>query len=167
VDPSFERQTPPALGGWITFGAWYSKTFARKGQWSVFEPTYYGVVGSFEQLPAVPGSQWRLTGYGLTPYPLMGAPAFGIVQFSFFDAFGNDLGTVETAGTGTRAKTSNPLDGNSPSGVWTLLDTGPATAPAGAAFIQAFTLYVDFSGYQQGVYFDTLKLSRLDCEDDQ
>ena len=37
----------------------------------------------------------------------------------------------------------------------------------GTAYIQAFTLYVDFSGYVQGVYFDDLNLQVLvKCHDD-
>jgi hypothetical protein len=53
------------------------------------------------------------------------------------------------------------LDGSTPANTWTLLDTGTATAPAGAAFIQAFTLYVDFSGNYQRVFFDDLNLQVL------
>jgi hypothetical protein len=102
-----------------------------------------------------------LTGYGLTPSPLLGDPAFGLVQVSFFDIFGNNLGTVETAGTGTPAKVSNLVDGSATPGEWIFLDTGIATAPAGTAYIQAFTLYVDFSGNIQGVYFDDLTLRVL------
>jgi hypothetical protein len=71
------------------------------------------------------------------------------------------LGTVETAGSGTPAKTSNPVDGTATPGEWLFLDTGIATAPAGTAYIQAFTIYVDFSGYVQGVYFDDLTLRVL------
>jgi hypothetical protein len=125
------------------------------------------VPGTYEQFPAAPGSKWELTGYGLTPSPLLGSPAFGLVQVSFFDIFGNDLGTVETAGSGTPAKVSNLVDGTVTPGQWIFLDTGTATAPAGTAYIEAFTLYVDFSGYVQGVYFDDLNLKVLgQCHDE-
>lgn len=89
---------------------------------------------------------------------------------SFFDADGNDLGTVETAGSTTsRAKTSNEVNNQTPVGEWILLDTGIATAPAGTATVQAFTLYVDFSGSNtaQGVYFDDVSLCALENDDDE
>lgn len=161
TDPSFENQTPVASGGWNTFGGAFSPEYARTGMWSLAAAAYFGVTGSVQQLPAAPGSRWRMTGYGFTPLQLQGEPAFGVIQVTFFDAFGNDLGTVETAGNQFPAKTSNPVDWNTPVGVWTYLDTGAVTAPAGAAFIQAFTLYVDFSGNSQRVFFDDLSLKVL------
>ena len=106
VDPGFELQTPPSAGGWISFGGYFSTDYAHTGQWSMFDPAYDNVSGTYEQFPAAPGQKWDLTGFGLTPAPLLGSPAFGIVQVSFFDVFGNNLGTVETAGTGTPAKVS-------------------------------------------------------------
>ena len=49
-----------------------------------------------------------------------------------------------------------------------MLDTGIATAPEGAATVQAFTLYVDFSGSNvaQGVFFDDLVLCEVTDEED-
>jgi hypothetical protein len=161
IDPGFELQTPASAGGWFSFGGVFSTDFARTGNWSMLDVGFFSVPGTFEQFPAAPGSQWRMTGYGLTPFPILGSPAFGIVQVTFFDIFGNNLGTVETAGTGTPAKTSNEVDGSATPGQWIFLDTGIATAPAGTAYIQAFTLYVDFSGNVQGVYFDDLTLQVL------
>ncbi len=180
-DSSFELKLPADQGGWILFDeSSFSSNEARTGSQSMYNwgysrtvtypPYFVGIVsGSFQEFPAGPGSRWRMTGYGLAPTKLEGAPAFGIVQVSFFDASGNDLGTVETAGdTTARAKTSNEVNAQTPAGEWTLLDTGTATAPAGAATIQAFTLYVDFSGSNttQGVYFDDLSLCALEGDDD-
>jgi hypothetical protein len=132
-------------------------------------PFLHGTIsGSYQELPAEPGSRWRLTGYGMTPTPLKGAPAYGIVQVSFFDDDGNDLGTLETAKNGKhKAKTSNQLNAGSIAGEWILLDTGVATAPAKAAKIHAFTLFVDYSGSggSQGVYFDDMKLCALGAGD--
>ena len=88
---------------------------------------------------------------------------------SFFDADGNDLGTVETVGSKiAKAKTSNQVNARTPAGKWVLLDTGVATAPAGTAAVQAFTLYIDYSGsnISQGVYFDDLSLCALGDDDD-
>jgi len=181
-DSSFERQLPPDQGGWTMFdGSLFSSDRARSGRHSMFSagfsrtvayaPFFVGIVsGSFQEFPADPGSRWRLTGFGLAPTALQGTPAFGIVQVSFFDADGKDLGTVETADNKTaRAKTSNEVNSQTPVGEWISLDTGIATAPAGTATIQAFTLYVDYSGANtsQGVYFDDLSLCALRDEDDE
>ena len=91
----------------------------------------------------------------MSPIALKGAPSFGIVQVSFFDDEGNDLGTVETSKNDKhKAKLSNQLNAASPAGEWILLDTGIATAPASATKVHAFTLFVDDSGsgLSQGVY---------------
>jgi hypothetical protein len=160
VDPGFEHQTPPDAGGWILFGGQFANNFARSGNGSMLVAGANNVPGTFQQFPAAPGSKWQMTGYGMTPVPLFG-PAFGFIQVTFFDIFGNDLGTVETTGNPFPAQTSGPVDQASKPGEWLFLDTGTATAPAGTAFIQAFTLYVDFTGYFQGVYFDDASLEVL------
>ena len=180
-DASFEPRLLPDQDGWILFDeSMFSTDEARSGSQSMFNwgfsrsvpypPYFVGTVsGSFQEFPAAPGSRWRLTGFGAAPTALRGAPAFGIVQVSFFDALGKDLGTVETAGNKTPlAKTSNKVNSQTPAGKWIFLDTGIATAPAGTATVQAFTLYVDFSGSDtsQGVNFDDLSLCALEDGDD-
>lgn len=179
VDASFELGVFAEDGGWNLFDeSRYAANVGRTGDQSMFHagfsrtvayPPYFlgTVAGSFQEFPAAPGSQWQLTGYGMAATALQGASAFGIVQVSFFDASGEDLGTVETAGETTLAKISNKVDSQSPAGEWILLDTGTATAPAGTVTIQAFTLYVDYSGSDtaQGVHFDDLTL--LEITDDQ
>ena len=139
-DASFELQLAPDQGGWMLFkDSMFSSDEAHSGNQSMFNwafsrtipfpPFLVGAVsGSYQEFPATPGSQWRLTGFGMTPAALEGTPAFGIVQVSFFDARGKDLGTVETAGNNTtRAKTSNEVNSRTPAGEWVLLDTGIAT----------------------------------------
>lgn len=180
-DASFELQLPSDQSGWTLFEeSQFSPNEARSGGQSMlnaglsrtvaFPPFFVGSVsGSYQEFPAEPGSRWRLTGYGAAPTALQGTPAFGVVQVSFFDAAGKDVGTVETAGSATaRAKTSNEVNVQSPVGEWIFLDTGIVTAPAGTAAIQAFTLYVDYSGSNtsQGVYFDDLSLCALKGDDD-
>ena len=175
-DAGFEDKLSSDDGGWTLFKeSQYSKKQARSGKQSMFNwgysrtvpypPGFIGTVsGSFQEFPAQPGSQWRLTGYGMAPVKLDGGPAFGIVQVSFFGADGKDLGTVETVGNRVaRAKTSNEVNSESPVGEWIMLDTGIATAPEGAVAVQAFTLYVDFSGSNvaQGVFFDDLVLCEV------
>ena len=178
-DSSFEEQLPADEGGWSLFEeSLFSDDQAHSGTNSMFNaalsrtvayPPYFigSVAGSFQELAAEAGSRWRLTGYGLTSAKLEGTPAFGVVQVTFFDAEGKDLGTVETADNTTLAKVSNQVNNQSPVGEWIFLDTGVATAPDGTAKVQAFTIYVDFSGsnVSQGVYFDDLNLCAL-SEDD-
>lgn len=174
-DASFEQRLDADEGGWRLFGpSRFSDDQAREGSVSMFNggasksvgyhPYFIGTVsGSYQEFPAAPGSRWRLTGYGMAATALEGTPAFGIIQISFFDADGKDLGTVETVGNSARAKLSNEVNNQSPVGEWVALDTGVATAPAGAATVQAFTLYVDYSGAKifQGVHFDDLHLCQL------
>lgn len=179
ADAGFELQLSPDQGGWTLFEqSSFSSDAARNGDYSMFNagfsrsvagpPYFVGTVsGSYQEFPASPESRWQLTGFGVTRTALKGKPAFGIVQLSFFDSAGNDLGTVETVNSATKAKTSNEINNQTPVGEWTFLDTGVATAPVGAASVQAFTIYVDFSSSNtaQGVYFDDLRLCVL--EDDQ
>jgi hypothetical protein len=175
-DASFDMQLPPDQGGWILFDeSQFSTKKARSDGKSMFNwgfsrtvafpPYLTGTVsGSYQEFPATSGSSWRLTGYAATDTQLKGATAFGIIQVSFFDADGNDLGTVETSGNKTPlAKTSSRVNSLTPAGEWVFLDTGIATAPTGTARVQAFTLYVDYSdsNTSQGVYFDDLSLVRL------
>ena len=172
-DASFELKLSADEGGWILFDeSLFSSDVARSGSQSMFNggfsrtvaypPFFVGIVsGSYQEFPADPGSRWRLTGHGLTRTVLQGTPAFGIIQVSFFDADGKDLGTLETAeDSAAKAKTSNEVNNKTPAGEWISLDTGIATAPEGTVAVQAFTLYVDYSGSNtsQGVYFDDMSL---------
>lgn len=178
-DSSFELKLPKDDGGWDLFEiSLFSKNEARSGSQSMFNggfsrsvafhPYFIGnESGAYQEFPASPGSRWRLTGYGLTNRALEGT-AFGILQISFFDTDDKDLGTVETAGSGTKAKTSDQISSKTAVDEWIFLDTGIATAPEGTATIQAFTIYIDYSGSNttQGVYFDDLSLCVLDDDGD-
>lgn len=162
-DESFEQELPAADGGWnIGANAEVRTGVARTGQRALAIGAENGVEVVFQQFPASPGSQWQLSGFGLAPAALTGNPAFGIVQISFFDAAGNDLGTVETQGESVLALTSNPVDGSSPTNEWIFLDTGVATAPAGTARVDVFALYLSFNGPFQEVLFDDMKLCELE-----
>jgi len=160
IDPGFELQTPSGSGGWSLFnGAAFSSAQARSGTFSMLDATVNNVPGSFEEFTASAGMKFQLTGYGMTPTPLLGTPAFGILQVTYFDSAHVNLGTVETSPGNALA--SAQINGGTTLGTWTFLDTGIATAPANTAFIQAFTLVVDFSGNAQGVYFDDLTLTQV------
>ncbi len=183
-DPGFEMQTAAEDGGWRPFQiSMYSKNHARSGEWSMYNGGYSRKIttppyrigndsGAFQEFEATAGSTWRMTGYALTPKKLTGSPTFGLIQISFFDDKGKDLGTVETEGAAAKAKLSEEVNAMSAYDEWIMLDTGVATAPEGTALIRAFTLFVDHSGSNdsQGVYFDDMVLCETDdngdCEGD-
>lgn len=173
-DPGFELRTPPDDGGWRMFQvSEVTAEQARSGKLSMYHGGFSRKVafppyvigndsGAFQEFPAEPGSRWQLTGYAMTTEKLLGSPAFGLVQISFFDDRGNDLGTVETTDTPVKAKLSAEINSQSPVNEWIFLDTGIATAPEGTAIVRAFTLFVNHSGNgkRQGVYFDDLVLQK-------
>ncbi len=180
VNPGFDAPSTGDGSGWQMFQfSMLSKNHARNGEFSIYHGGFSRTLpyppysigndsGAFQEFPAEPGSTWRLTGYGLIPNKLIGSPAFGLIQISFFDDQGRDLGTVETAGGPTRAKLSAEINAGSPVDEWIFLDTGIATAPEGTALVRAFTLFVDHSGsdQSQGVYFDDLTLCEASMSDD-
>ncbi|MEM9403344.1 MAG: hypothetical protein AAGA44_12780 [Pseudomonadota bacterium] len=179
-DAGFESQTSGDNGGWRLFQiSLYSRNHAHSGEWSMYNGGYsrrmatppYTIgndSGGFQEFSARPGSKWRLTGYALSPTKLVGSPAFGLIQLSFFDASGRDLGAVETQDSISKAKLSAEFNSNSPVDEWVQLDTGTATAPEGTALIRAFTIFVDHSASNtsQGVYFDDLVLCEVDDNGD-
>ncbi|MEM8684607.1 MAG: hypothetical protein AAGF72_14305 [Pseudomonadota bacterium] len=183
VDPGFESQSAGDNGGWRLFQiSMYSKNHAHSGDWSLFNGGYsrrmatppYTIgndSGGFQEFAAEPGSAWRLTGQALTPTKLTGSPAFGLIQITFFDAAGKDLGAVETEGSVSKAKLSDEVNSTSAVNEWVALDTGVATAPAGTVLVRAFTIFVDHSASNasQGVYFDDLMLCQVgddgECSD--
>ena len=175
-DPGFEMQVAAEDGGWRPFQiTMFSKNHARSGDWSMFSGGYSRKIttppyrigndsGAFQEFEVTAGSMWRMTGYALTPKKLRGSPTFGLIQITFFDAEGNDLGAIETRGAPAKAKLSDEVNAMSAYGQWIPLDTGTATAPEGAVLIRAFTLFVDYSGgnESQGVYFDDIVLCEVD-----
>jgi hypothetical protein len=162
TDPGFESGTPvpSGVGGWEPFnGAEFSTEQAFNGAYSMKLIANNSVPGAFQTLPATPGEAFTLTGYALAPVALAGPePAFGGIQVSFFDAGGNDLGTVETPGAAAADfRGVNDPAGDFVTGEWEFLSV-TATAPAGAVKIQAFPIYIDFSGNEQGIYVDDMTL---------
>jgi hypothetical protein len=170
-DSGFESGTPvpSGIGGWGIFnGAAFSQVVAHNGLWSMADFTPSGnVPGSFQFLAATPGSQWDLTGFGLTTGlpPQSAGPVFGLIQLTFFsgpNGTGTDLGTVETSPG--NAKGSGQITAASPINTWIPLDTGIATAPAGAQSIGAYSIFVNFTSLTTaplGAYFDDLTLTQV------
>jgi hypothetical protein len=171
VDPGFELQTPPSMGGWEAVPAFSDALnggYARGGRYSL---ALTGQAAPAQSVRAAPGSRWRMTGYGMHPFPMDGSPgpAFGVLQVTFTDANGGDLGTVETIGNQYPAKTSAAIAAGTSERGWILLDTGIATAPAKTAFIKVFALFLDFtySSGRQSVYFDDLRLKKVCSSQDE
>jgi hypothetical protein len=166
VDPGAEQgistaNPPTGYGqGWAFFnGAGFSTAFSLSGTQSLALVTQNNVPGAFQQFAANPGEAWTMTGFGMTPTALNGAPGFGILQITFFsgpNGTGSNLGTVETA-PGT-AKASAQINNTTTPGVWTPLSV-TGHAPATTQSMQAFALVVDFgSSGPEGVYFDDMTL---------
>lgn len=161
TDPSFESGGG-AGSGWTTFnGAAYSQNFARTGTWSMENsgPGGYTVPGAFQTLPSSAGLEYDLSGFGLIPTALTGSSS-GFLQITFFsgpNGTGSNLGTVQTSPG--NALLSNEINSSSPTGTWISLNTGTATAPAGAESLQVFTLVLDANATT--VYFDDLSLVQV------
>lgn len=166
ADPGAEQgltapnPNPTSQVGWSFFnGAGFSTAFALSGTQSLALVTQNGVPGAFQQFAASGGQAWTMSGFGMTPTLLNGAPGFGLLQITFFDGpngTGNNIGTVETSPG--NAFGSAQVNGASAPGVWNPLSV-TAHAPATAQSMQAFCLVVDFgSAGPEGVYFDDLTL---------
>lgn len=148
---------------WSGFnGGAFSQTVAHFGTWSFEDNGHggFGVPGSFQTLAATAGFSYELTGFGYTPTTPGGGNTFGALQITFFsgaNGTGSNLGTVQTSPG--NALVSNPINASSATGVWTALDTGIATAPAGAQSMQVFTIVVDQN--PADVFFDDLSLTQV------
>jgi hypothetical protein len=160
LDPGFESGTEVAggIGGWDAFGAAaFSMSFAHSGSRSMALIGRNVVSGAFQELPASPGEVYTLTGFGLVPQALTAGNSFGGIQITFFNSVGTNLGTVETSPGNARGDFS--MTPSSPTNVWIPLSV-TATAPATTVAIQAFAIYIDFTGATQGIYADDLALTR-------
>jgi hypothetical protein len=161
LDPGFE--SGGVSSAWSTFnGGAFSMNFARSGSWSMLDSGggSFSVPGSFETFATTAGSQYDLSGYGLAATAPGTGTSFGALQITYFsgpNGTGSNLGTVETSPG--NAKVSNEITAASPLSVWIPLDTGIATAPAGAQSFQVFTIVVDQN--PTAVYFDDLTLTQV------
>ncbi len=120
----------------------------------------FGVPGADQILSTTAGSEYELTGFGLTPTAPGAGTTFGALQITFFsgpNGTGSNLGTVQTSPG--NALVSNQINASSPTGVWISLDTGTATAPAGAQSLEAFTIVVDQN--PADVFFDDISLIQV------
>jgi hypothetical protein len=147
------------MGGWATFNnAQFSTNYTFGPTTFSMEdsgPGGFHVPGSFQYDPATPGTSYLLTGYGYIPTALTGT-SDGFLQITFVDSTTHtNLGTVQTSPG--NALVSNTINSTSPTGQWIFMSE-IATAPAGTAYAEPFTLVLDASG-PTTVYFDELSLT--------
>jgi hypothetical protein len=162
-DPNFASGTvvPSGMGGWATFnGAAFSTTYTLGPTTYSMEdsgPSPYHVPGSFQYVPATAGVSYLLTGYMYVPTALATASDEGFLQITFVDSTTTvNLGTVQTS-PGTALVSSPVANNSSPTGTW-IFTSEIATAPAGTAYAEPFTLVLDADA-PTTVYFDELSLT--------
>jgi len=177
TDPGFESgaagQPNPiplpggAGGGWAVFnGAAYANAAAETGNWGIIEAQAPGAAWNFMAPYQVvggvsAGQQYILTADFMTPTGISEA-AGGyvpvVIQLTYFNAAGADLGTVETGGAGAKAIQYWPAAAN----VW-YTGTVTATAPAGAVYVAPYLAFME-NGSQTGpdtLYWDNASLTQV------
>ena len=166
VDPGFESGAPGQVnpiplpggagGGWAVFnGAAFSTAAAETGTYGIIESQGIGQAWNFQAPYQVvggvsAGQLFSLSADFMTPTGITQASPFDpvIIQMTFFDAAGTDIGTVETGGVGANAVAYTPAAAN----IW-YTATVSATAPAGAAYVAPYLAFME-NGSQTGA--DTL-----------
>ena len=172
VDPGFESGAPGQNnpipipggvgGGWAVFnGAGYSQAHPEFGSWGIQEIQGIGQAWNFEAPYQViggvsPGQKYTLTADFMTPTGISSsgfAPV--LIQLTYFNAAGADLGTVETGGAGALAVQYTPAAMNT----W-YEGTVTATAPAGAVYVAPYLAFME-NGSQtaaDALYWDNASL---------
>jgi hypothetical protein len=175
IDPGFESgvaaQPNPipipggAGGGWAVFnGATYSKAHPEFGSWGIQEIQGIGQAWNFEApYQAIggvsAGQKYTLTADYMTTTGNSQAPGGyvpAVIQLTFLNASGVDIGTVETGGVGAKAVQYNMGALNT----W-LTGTVTATAPAGAVYVAPYLAFME-NGSQtaaDALYWDNASLS--------
>jgi len=163
VDGNFDTYVASSAGDWVPFNGLaigattnaLSAPNAASGSDSTF-----GTPGAFENFAAAPGQTFDLTGESKITSLTTGAGGSYIasVQFTFWsgpNGTGTNLGTVQTA-PGSALLAPSPTVGQV--GTYTLVNTGPGTAPAGTASGQAFVLIQAGNGDNITAFLDNLDL---------
>jgi hypothetical protein len=175
TDPGFESGAPAqpnpipvpggAGGGWTVFnGATYSTAHPETGLWSIQETEGVGAAWNFEAPYQViggvsAGQKFKLTADYMTTTGITEAPGGYVpvvIQLTFLNAAGADIGTVETGGAGANAVQYTPAGLNT----WY---TGivSATAPASAVYVAPYLAFME-NGSQTGadtLYWDNASLT--------
>ena len=177
IDPGFESGAPGqpnpiplpggAGGGWAVFnGAGYSTAHPETGTWGIQEIQGIGQAWNFEAPYQVIGGvsaglQYTLsadymttTGNSQTP----GGYTPIVIQLTYLNAAGTDIGTVETGGAGAKAIQYNMGALNT----W-FPGTVTATAPAGAVYVSSYLAFME-NGSQTAadtLYWDNAVLTQV------
>jgi len=172
-DPGFELGAPTqpnpiplpggAGAGWAVFnGAGYANAAAETGSWGLQSAQAPGQAWNFAASyqivgGVIAGQKYTLTADFMTPTGITEAPGAyipAVIQLTYFNAAGTDLGTVETGGSGAKAIQYTPT------GTWQT-GTVSATAPAGAVFVAPYLAFME-NGSQTGtdiLYYDNATLT--------
>jgi hypothetical protein len=177
VDPGFESGAPGqpnpipvpggAGGGWAVFnGAAFSQAHPETGLWGIQEIQGIGQAWNFEAPYQVvggasAGQQYTLTADYMTTTGDSQAPGGYVpvvIQLTYLDATGADLGTVETSPGNARAVQYNLGALNT----W-FTATVTATAPAGAVYVAPYLAFME-NGSQtaaDALYWDNASLTLI------
>jgi len=177
VDPGFESGAPGqnnpiplpagAGGGWAVFnGAAYSQAHPETGSWGIQEIQGIGQAWNFEGPYQViggvsPGQTYTLTGDFMTTTGISEAPTGYVpvvIQLTYFNAAGTDIGTVQTGGVGALAVQYRPAAINT----W-YTGTVTATAPANAVYVAPYLAFME-DGSQtapDALYWDNASLTLI------
>jgi hypothetical protein len=109
--------------------------------------------GAYQDVPASPGQNWRLTGYLLTwiNAKLVGPTAFGQAQLAFVDGSNAVISNSTVYGAGFASDTPMPVN------TWVPFEVD-ATAPAGTVAVRTYLLYVGDNQDAGSIFFDDVNL---------
>jgi len=165
---SFEDQLPgcndSSAQNWTNFGNG-QQNFGENVRTGSYAAKLFGgfngdpaFSGWFQNVPAVPGSKWKTSGYGNSAsFDLISAGNDVFLVTEFHDEFGGNLGSsTNSASVPTGA--SNSL-------AYEFYETTVGTAPEGTAFARAVILQIQ-SGFAGGAtWWDDMSLTQL-CPSD-
>jgi hypothetical protein len=177
VDAGFESGAPSqpnpiplpggAGGGWTVFnGAAYSTAHPETGTWGIQEVQGIGQAWNFEAPYQVvggvtPGLQYTLSADYMTTTGNSQAPGGYtpiVIQLTYFNSAGTDIGTVETSPGNARAVQYDMGALNT----W-FTGTVTATAPAGAVYVAPYLAFME-NGSQTAadtLYWDNAILTQV------
>jgi hypothetical protein len=163
VNPGFEADAPGSLTGWsVNNGGTTSAAYARSGTKSLLiDSTGVGQWWSpnvFQTFPAVPGDEFYLSGYMLTPAGVAGG-SFGLFKIEFRDAANTIIqpASVSIGGNAAApfygAESTPTMNNTSPANTWIFSQT-KAVAPANTATVWFYALNVN--AVDNLMYFDDI-----------
>ena len=141
---------------------------AQDGDFAAQLGIFNGVAELRQTFPAAPGDEFCMEGYMLSETALPFGTVFGLYKIVFQDADGNDLqidGSLVTEGVA--ADPANPgvdsrplLDFSTQPGTW-IISRAQGVAPPETTQVVFLALDVDFSGFENFMWFDNLKAANV------